>query len=151
MEEQWRRIKGINACYEISNHGCVRGYGRNASTTISYVVRDNALRVILRTGIGKQLYWRTVARLVLDAFAPVDHANFKAIQYHNGDLMDCRLGNLTWGASRFPRTKLTEDDVRQIRARWMAGESYVSLAKIYPVTKITIADLINGRIWAHVS
>jgi hypothetical protein len=49
------------------------------------------------------------------------------------------------------RTKLTEDDVRDIRARYRPGQvSYQTLADEYHVTRGSIADIITGRTWRNV-
>jgi HNH endonuclease len=49
-----------------------------------------------------------------------------------------------------PRTRLTDDDVRAIRARAAAGETYRLLAKAYSVTFAEIGHIVKRRVWIHV-
>lgn len=47
--------------------------------------------------------------------------------------------------------KLTEADVRLIRAAYAAGESFESIAAHLPVSATTVSRIVRGRLWAHVS
>ena len=47
-------------------------------------------------------------------------------------------------------SKLTEDDVRQIRRRAADGASHVALAAMYGVSQSTISRVVHGRSWKHV-
>lgn len=47
--------------------------------------------------------------------------------------------------------KLTEDQVRQIRADYKGGESQRSIGKRYGVTRSTIQLIVTGKRWAHVT
>jgi len=49
-----------------------------------------------------------------------------------------------------PKAKLTENNVREIRRRHEAGESNVSLASEYKVSRDTIRAAINRKTWKHV-
>jgi len=48
-------------------------------------------------------------------------------------------------------SKLTDDDVRKIRARRSAGESQTAIAKSYGVSQVAIHKIIAGKAWAHVA
>ena len=49
------------------------------------------------------------------------------------------------------QTKLTEADVRGIRASLAAGERQQALASRFGVARTTISTIATGRAWAHVS
>lgn len=50
------------------------------------------------------------------------------------------------------RPKLTEDDVREIRAEYAAGRWGVNdLADIYGVTQPTMSAVVHRRTWRHVT
>lgn len=51
---------------------------------------------------------------------------------------------------RHSKAKLTEQDVRQIRAALSGGESTTLLAEKYGVTKMSIQDIKQNRHWKHV-
>ena len=48
------------------------------------------------------------------------------------------------------KAKLTEEQVREIRAISLQGTSYVALAKIYGVDRKTIKDIRWGLTWKHI-
>lgn len=49
-----------------------------------------------------------------------------------------------------PRATVTEQDVRDIRRRYEAGESYSSIGKNYAMKKHGLQDIIYRRSWSHV-
>ena len=55
-----------------------------------------------------------------------------------------------WFGANHPRTHLTDDDVRAIRARSAAGEKYRDLAAEYGVTFGLIGHIVRRRVWKHV-
>ena len=48
------------------------------------------------------------------------------------------------------QAKLTECDVRAIRAQHMNGDSHVAIAPDYGVSPSAISQIIRGKTWAHV-
>ena len=54
-----------------------------------------------------------------------------------------RRGESHWTA------KLTEADVRAIRAEYAAGARVVDLAKSYPCSKVNVHHIVHGRRWKH--
>jgi len=53
--------------------------------------------------------------------------------------------------TRNGNSKLTEDQVRQIRARYAAGESYPDLGIAFGVTSVLIGQIVRNKIWKHVN
>lgn len=49
-----------------------------------------------------------------------------------------------------PNSKLSEDDVRKIRARKKEGVTHDELAKDFGVTKTTISMIYNRKLWSHI-
>lgn len=49
------------------------------------------------------------------------------------------------------KARLTEEDVRVIRARYAAGEDVQSIANDYPVTRVNINYVVLRRTWVHVT
>lgn len=53
--------------------------------------------------------------------------------------------------TRNPRSKLTEDDVRAIRAAYQAGGiTQKALGARYGVSKTLVRDIMTGKLWSHV-
>ena len=52
--------------------------------------------------------------------------------------------------AKVKQAKLTDADVRAIRAQHRNGDSYVAIAPDYGVTPSTIGLIVRGKTWAHV-
>lgn len=46
--------------------------------------------------------------------------------------------------------RLTEEDVRAIRERAVAGETLISISSDYPVSAVSIGNIVRRRTWRHV-
>ena len=68
---------------------------------------------------------------------------------HQQNMADMHRHGRTLEGERHPMAKLTEPKVRDIMARWRAGEGPVSLAKEAGVKLGTIEDIVYGRSWRH--
>lgn len=53
--------------------------------------------------------------------------------------------------SKHPNSKLTEDDVKNIKTRLFNGEKQIRIAKEFHVDRTTIRDIKNGTNWKHVT
>ena len=51
---------------------------------------------------------------------------------------------------RHPTTKLTPDEVREIRRRSIAGTTHRTLALVFGVTPPEISLIVNRKRWAHI-
>lgn len=71
---------------------------------------------------------------------------------HRDNMDDrCARGRTPKG-NKLPHTKLTPDDVRQIRALYAAGGwSQTALAERYGVSRRAIQAALNGESWKHVA
>jgi hypothetical protein len=49
-----------------------------------------------------------------------------------------------------PLSKLTEDNVREIRRRYVAGELQRVLGAEFGVSQGVISEVVNGNAWKHV-
>lgn len=114
---------------------------------------------------GKYKTFR-VHRLVLEAFVGPCPEGMEC-RHLNGVKADCRLMNLAWGTQERNRqdnhdakayakgaahtqAKLTEDAVRDIRARRAAGEPARGIAADYGITQSTVSNIVHRRSWTHI-
>ncbi len=76
----------------------------------------------------------------------VDHADNVVYSYtfNLDNIKGCRAG------SKNGRSKITEDDVRDIRKAYADGEGCEVIAKRYPVTITTIQSIVDNRTWTHI-
>lgn len=120
------------------------------------------------TRIGERYKTFRVHRLVLAAFVGPCPEGMEC-RHLNGIKTDCRLENLCWGTGEENRqdnhdagiyqngedhtqAKLSEGDVRIIRARYAAGGVLQrELAEQYSVTISNINAIVNRRSWSHIA
>jgi len=104
-----------------------------------------------------------VHRLVTEAFLGPLPPGMQC-RHGPGGMLDNTLGNLCYGTafenqadrvrdgtanigSQNPNSKLTEEDVAQVRARRAAGESQKALAAEFEVSTATISMVVTGYRW----
>lgn len=108
---------------------------------------------------------RHVHRLILEAFIGPCPEGMEAC-HKNNDAGDNRLANLRWDTrdancldmsahgmkkgSLHHAAKLTEDDVRAIRARHAAGETQQAIADTLSIQREGVGKVIRGERWSHV-
>lgn len=108
---------------------------------------------------------RYISHLVLETFVGPRPAGMEACHGDNNPAND-RLDNLRWDTHkgnvadklrhgthnrgvRHNMVKLGDGDVRSVRKRVTAGETYSQVAGSLGVSKQTVADIIQGRTWRH--
>ncbi len=168
--EEWRSVVSFEGRYEVSSLGRVRSIATRFGHPRQLLLkpkkeRTGYLRVGLRRGSGPQLYF-AVHRLVARAFVPAipgkEHVNHK-----DSDRTNNSAGNLEWvtcvenvhhardagrmcHGERTNTAKLTESDVRTIRALLAEGLTMAGIGRRYGVCTGTIAAIRDGRSWARV-
>ena len=128
-------------------------------------VNKNGYRFVILPFEGRRRTF-AVHRLVCAAFhgdPPPDHE----VRHLDGCRTNNVASNLRWGTRKenghdrvihgtaiagdtHPLSKVTSDDVREIRRRLVAGESYRVIAKDFPLTTQGIRDIDSGRTWRSV-
>jgi hypothetical protein len=181
MEEIWKEISNFPN-HRISNlarvkrlqitqphpayPGCTRTYKERILN--GHFNRANGWHVFLTDKDGI-LRFNIIARLVLEAFVrpPSDG---EIARHLDDNKRNQSLENLAWGTSQDnsddavrnlrylrgssqPCSKLTEDQVREIRREYKyrsADNNLYMLAKKYNVTSSNILFIINCKSWTHV-
>jgi hypothetical protein len=150
------------------------GLGRGTKVVIGDAWRR------LRTPTGKRVYPLVVLRrdnksftfpvhkLVLLAFVGPRPDGMVTRHFPDHDTRNNALSNLSYGTplqnsqdcishgrtyrgTRQHSCKLTEDQVRAIRASYQGGRSQADLAREYGVTFCTITNVVRRRKWKHVA
>ena len=157
--EQWRPVVGMDGRYSVSTFGRVRSepHVHTKGRILSASPKNGYKRV--RTALG-ELY---VHVAVLEAFIGPRPPGQEA-RHLDRDRWNAALSNLAWGTpvenqadkrrhgtqprgAKVASSKLTEDDVRAIRA---SREKGVVLARRYSVNQVTISNIRHRVIWRHV-
>ena len=85
----------------------------------------------------------------------------------DGNRANCKLSNLYWGTkkqnaadkvrhgtrttgSKQTNSKLTENQVREIRAARRRGESLAALAKRFGISKARVSQIVLRQSWNHI-
>ncbi len=116
---------------------------------------------------GGKLKKGRVHRLVATAY--IDNPSDKPLVNHiNNNRGDNRVENLEWCTQKEnmvhaimsgrkndrgennPSSKLTEEDITDIRAFAKNGIKQKDIARVYPVSQANISDIVNRRLWSHI-
>jgi hypothetical protein len=160
--ELWEDIAGYEGFYQVSDAGNVRRIKGVAHYLQPGYNNQGRLQVTLsREGDMRRFQ---IHRLVLEAFIGPCPEGMEC-RHLNGKHEDCTLGNLEWnthtvnmqdkqihGTERqgenHPHSKLTENDVRAIRA---AKGTQREIAAHYGVSQVAIHHIRTRKTWKHVA
>lgn len=161
--EAWSDIR--NTDYSVSDQGRIasRKYGKlrmlkPCANSYGYMV------VSISSGISRTL---SVHALVAAEFLPPKPSPAHELNHRDGDKANNRADNLEWVTHgenvqhRFDvlghralrgeaqaMSKLTEEQVLEIRGRRLAGEFLKTIAADYGISRRTVGDIARGRRWA---
>ena len=161
IEEMWFPI--IQAPdYYISDHGRVLSTKRSKPRFLKQAKSDRGYEFFRPSVNGKTLGALYIHRLVAQYFIP-NPDNLPQVDHMDRDKTNNLVTNLRWvtigeqsenrdaaRGIRIAKSKLTEEQVREIRARRKKGESYVAIALDYPVNSSTIRQICKRLTWKHV-
>lgn len=171
-DELWRPISGFE--YEVSNQGRIRNRDGHIMAP-GVIARGYHNANLWRNQKGNT---RLIHRLVVEAFigpippgCMVNHKNFNTSDNRVSNLEICTRkqntdhakaggrfisGNAHWTRKRAPTgsahpcSKLSDDQVREIKRRLAAGEQGKLLASEFGMSKATLSRIKNGASWGHV-
>ena len=169
IQEIFKPITGFGN-YEISNLGNVKSLRRIAPN--NQPIRER----ILKPGTGTNGYKYVVFRIEGKSHTKYIHRlvglhfienpkNYNQINHKDGDKFNNRVSNLEWcnqshnmlhaienglcnirGHSQHS-SKLTEDDVREIRRLKNSGMLQYKIAEQFGICPQTLSNIIRGKIW----
>lgn len=164
MATEWLSVVGYEGWYEVSSDGHVRS--ARSGRTLKPRVHNGYRRVALsKRGVRKDA---SVPRLIAIAFLGAP-ATGEQVNHKDGVKTNDRLGNLEWVTPRGnaqhaikaglwpiqrgafnPGAKLTEDDVRMIRASYANGERQQRIADRLGIDQAHVSAVVLRKRWAHV-
>lgn len=120
--------------------------------------------IVTLCDLNNRHHTRAVHRLVLETFVGPKQPG-QECRHLDGNHRNNHLSNLCWGTaaenmadkiahgtyvrgSRVGNSRLTEDQVRKIKARLKQKEAHASIALDYGVKTVTISAISAGRNWA---
>ena len=168
--EQWKTLKRFPN-YAASNLGRIKRISRGTRTKPNLIlkgIQSRGYRMVSLFHSGHRTVAR-VGRLVLEAFVSICPTSCE-INHLDGNKANDQLDNLEWcthldnmihasktrlmnpckGQSH-GRSKLTEDDVKNIRNIWASRKrTQTAIAKQYNVCASTIGRIIDYKRWRHI-
>ena len=159
--EIWKSLNGVleyGEKYEVSSLGKVRNVMTGRVLKPGFSGDHEYLQVTLSNSKVKRYL---LHRVVAIAFIP-NPENKPEVNHKDGDKTNCNVDNLEWVTSsenqihatmnglQRPQSKLTADDVREIRKLSAKGYSQRKVANMFDVGKNAIQSILEGRTWTHV-
>lgn len=164
MIEEWRPVCDH---YDISDYGRVRSWiAPRGRRKVAKIFTGRPDRHGYRR-VNMHDKDRFIHQLVLEAFVgprPKDHG----VAHNNGVPSDNRLSNLRWSThmdnqhdkkahgtenigSRHGMSRLTENDVIEIRRLWQSGHLLQrDIATLYNVQPNLVSRIVNRVLWTHI-
>lgn len=173
--ENWKDIVGFEKYYQVSDSGRIRSldrYVKNAWGGLNFIksriskqfLNQNGYPYVTLCKEGKARQ-ETVHRLVALSFVPNPH-NYNIINHIDSNILNASAPNLEWctaaqnthhmiklgrggrlGGKHCPNSKLTEEQVVEIRKLNLEGVKQYRLAKIYKVTNQAINNILTYKSW----
>jgi hypothetical protein len=173
MQEVWRPVVGWEGLYSVSDWGRVRSearldsIGRPRKGRVLKQCYDSDGYPIVGLCRNGTALTQKVHCLVAAAFIGPRPEGLQVL-HGSKSRTDNRACNLSYGTpkqntadrlrdgthaigAQNGNAKLTEADVRDIRARLATGESQQSIANTFGVVQVTISEIKRGKKWAHVA
>lgn len=171
MKEIWKTIPGYEKFYQASDLGRIKRLishrCKKERILKSKETKDKYLQITLhKNGLRKNYL---VHRLMLETFIGPRPEGMEC-RHLDGNPSNNKLNNLEWSThkinmkdiikhktfvnnflgSKHWKSKLTEQNIPEIRKLHLEGKSDGEIAKIYKVSKVTINNIINKKIWKHI-
>jgi len=173
VKEEWKDAVGYEGVYQVSNMGKVRSVNRKDAC--GHQRKGRVLRpsrdsdgypvIVLRKN-NKRISNR-VHHLILEAFVGPRPEGMECCHIdgtkrnvstnlewntHSKNILDCTKHgtNVDNHGSKSGMSKLTEEDIPNIRDELAAGFFLREIGEKYGVSRSTISDIKQGKTWTHV-
>lgn len=156
--EEWRKLPGWER-YEVSSLGKLR---RNGKVLKGYEDGDGYLATNL-SDRGRRRYLRFHVAVLETFVGP--RGGYHGCRHLDGNPKNNRLDNLVWGSAQDnsndqishgtrrrgekQASKLTKEDVLEMRRRALSGEVVEKFAEEYGVSAGYARSVVNGSKWKH--
>jgi len=171
IEEIWKPIINYENLYEISNYGRIKRIANGSNSTfIGKILKPQKISKYGHLGIrlykdnNNKLF--PIHRLVLETFIGPSPIGMQC-RHLDGNPQNNKLDNLKWGTckensedriahgksgkgSNGSMSKLTEQNIPEIKLLYRQGISQINISRVYNVSKYIIWAIIHNKIWKHI-
>lgn len=178
--EEWRDVKGWEDRYEVSSFGRVRSKSylkqtRNMHGPMSFMTKSRFMKLSVNSDgyctidlcKNKTRHTSLVHRLVAEVFIE-NLLDLPVINHKDSVRTNNAVDNLEWSTQKYnvqhgyntgsnsnagekhPRKILSDLIVRNMRSRFIAGESVAQIADDLGFRRDTTKSAITGKNWGHV-
>lgn len=144
--EVWKDVVGLEGRYLVSSYGKI--YSTPPSPAEHRLVKtsyDERGCPRFSVKCGRKRVSMRVPRVVAEAFLERESDDMTLVKHLDGDRGNNRVDNLAWTAEHFgPKVEFTDDEVTNIRQRWLDGELTADIARDYGVSYATVYKQLDG-------
>lgn len=178
--EKWKPIPGYEGRYKASSAGRIKGTVNRCNKNCPHVLKQYTHPtgyLLVPLTVAQRTRWYRVHKLIMLTHEGIRPSGLQ-INHINGDKADNRFENLEYCTAkentnhahrlglkknflvppekrargvRNKSSKLTEDQVRTIKAQLASGQRPCDIARHYHVSSATILDIRAGRSWYYVN
>jgi hypothetical protein len=165
-DEVWVPVPGFDG-YEVSSHGKIKTckFGRNY-TLKQIIACKGYMCVSLYNKEGKHL--KKVHRVVAESFIENNDPQKNCINHKDGNKFNNHVSNLEWctnsenmihahrnklinyAVGEKSNSKLTSDQVLEIRKLRSDGYTHQAIADMYGIGSSSVSLISNRKIWKHI-
>lgn len=164
MRERWKEVAGFPA-YQVSTYGRVRSKARSAAWRYLRACANGRGYLLVQLHAPGRVRSVHVHRLVAETFLPAAPGKTQ-VAHLDGSKTNNRLSNLAWAtgsenaahkelhgtAQRGERgglAKLTDEQVRWIRAQPRKHGNQSAMARLLGVCVSSVNQIVNRKTWVH--
>ncbi|WP_430815185.1 NUMOD4 motif-containing HNH endonuclease [Carboxylicivirga sp. RSCT41] len=174
MNEVWKKIKGYEEIYEVSNLGNIKSLKRKVKGKVGLrVIQERILKprnsseymIVRLSGVNGKWKDHYIHRLVASAFVK-NPDNKPQVNHKDGIKSNNHVDNLEWvtrqenlrhcvelglkGGKKYGK-RLSKEEVIDIRLLVEANEeSKTSIAQYFGITYVQLFNIINKKCWKNI-
>lgn len=160
--DRWVDIKGYEGLYKVSDTGEIYSVISDRLLKVDLLGKYPQIKLYSKLGVKKS---HLIHRLAYSSFVGdipdrycINHIdgnkfnnsllNLECVTYSENNLHALRTGlKVSPTGSKWHRSKLREEQVKEIKLFLSQGKTNTSISKLFNVHRVTISDISRGKTW----